>query len=68
MRIKQPQWERPYKTWGYPFVPILFLLITGWLMYFGLMSNLKESILGLLTATSGIIVFIVFGKKTNTTK
>jgi APA family basic amino acid/polyamine antiporter len=68
MRIKQPQWERPYKTWGYPIVPILFLLITGWLMYFGLMSNHKESILGLLTATSGIIVFIVFGKKTNTTK
>lgn len=63
MRIKHPQMQRPYKTWGYPFIPILFLLITGWLMYFGLISNLKESILGLLTAASGIIIFVVFSKK-----
>jgi len=65
LRIKHPKMERPYKTWGYPFVPILFLLITGWLMYLGLMSNPIESIFGLLTALSGIIVFLVFGKKTN---
>jgi APA family basic amino acid/polyamine antiporter len=66
MRIKHPQWERPYKTWAYPFVPILFLLITGWLMYFGLISNFKESILGLLTALSGIIIYAVFTKKMKT--
>jgi len=63
MRIKRPQWERPYKTWGYPIVPALFLFITGWLMYIGLMSNLKESIFGLLTAASGIVIYLIWGKK-----
>jgi APA family basic amino acid/polyamine antiporter len=63
MRIKQPNLERPYKTWGYPFVPILFLMITGWLMYFGLLSNLKESIWGLLTAISGIAIYFMIDKR-----
>lgn len=66
MRIKHPEWERPYKTWAYPIVPILFLMITGWLMYFGLMSNLKESVLGILTAGSGILIYMLFGKKSIT--
>ncbi len=63
MRVKRPHLERPYKTWGYPIVPLLFLLITGWLMYIGLMSNLKESIFGLLTAASGIVIYLIWGKK-----
>jgi APA family basic amino acid/polyamine antiporter len=60
MRIKHPNWQRPYKTWGYPLVPVLFLLITGWLMYFGFLSNMKESLLGLLTAVSGIVIYFIY--------
>jgi APA family basic amino acid/polyamine antiporter len=26
LRHKRPELERPYRTWGYPMVPILFLL------------------------------------------
>lgn len=63
MRIKHPSMERPYKTWAYPIVPILFLSITGWLMYLGLISNFKESVLGLITAFSGIIIYWLFTKK-----
>lgn len=63
MRVKHPNMERPYKTWGYPIVPILFLLITGYLMYFGLLSNLKESILGLFTAILGIAIYFITLKR-----
>ncbi|HRG57506.1 MAG TPA: amino acid permease [Bacteroidia bacterium] len=63
MRIKHPNMERPYQTWGYPIVPLLFLFITGYLMYFGLVSNLKESILGLLTAFSGIALYFATQKQ-----
>ena len=68
MRIKHPERERPYKTWGYPVIPIIFLLITGGLMYIGLMSNLKESILGLLTALSGVFVYLIFARKKESTR
>jgi APA family basic amino acid/polyamine antiporter len=32
LRRQWPDAERPYKTWGYPVVPILFLLVTGFLL------------------------------------
>jgi hypothetical protein len=35
-------------------------LITGWLMYFGFLSNMKESLLGLLTAVSGIVIYFIY--------
>jgi hypothetical protein len=28
-----PDAERPYKAFGYPVVPVLFLLVAGWLIY-----------------------------------
>ena len=65
MRIKHPELDRPYKTWGYPVVPILFLLITGWLMYFGFLSNMKESVFGLLTAASGVIIYFIFRRNSS---
>jgi APA family basic amino acid/polyamine antiporter len=32
LRKKQPNAERPYRVWGYPVVPILFLLVTTLLL------------------------------------
>ena len=32
LRRQWPDAERPYKTWGYPVVPILFLLVTAFLL------------------------------------
>jgi basic amino acid/polyamine antiporter, APA family len=31
-RRRMPNAERPYRAWGYPIVPVLFLLVTGWLL------------------------------------
>src|SRR5437899_2921946 len=30
LRRKRPNAERPYRTWGYPFVPIISILLAGW--------------------------------------
>ena len=37
VRKKHPELPRPYKTLGYPVVPILFLLINIWILVYGLM-------------------------------
>lgn len=63
MRIKSPEHPRHYKTWAYPFVPIVFLAITAWLIYFGFQSNPIESLYGLLTAFSGIPLWLLGRKK-----
>lgn len=32
LRRKQPAADRPYRVWGYPVVPIIFLCVTAWLL------------------------------------
>jgi basic amino acid/polyamine antiporter, APA family len=47
LRRKMPDAERPYRTIGYPFVPILFLTVTVWLLVNTLYTNPTGSIIGL---------------------
>ncbi len=48
---------RPYKTWGYPVVPIIFLALTGWTMCFLIIRKTDEALLGMLTLLVGIAVY-----------
>lgn len=50
---------RPYKTWGYPAIPIIFLLLTGWTMCFLIIRKTEESLLGMLTLVVGVAVYYV---------
>jgi APA family basic amino acid/polyamine antiporter len=50
LRRKRPDAERPYRTWGYPFVPIISILVAG---------SLVVDLAFLAPATSGIGVLIV---------
>jgi APA family basic amino acid/polyamine antiporter len=57
LRFREPNLERPYKVWGYPVTPILFLAITLWMMTFVVLEKPKESLLGLITVLAGLIIF-----------
>ncbi|MDW8301221.1 MAG: amino acid permease [Bacteroidia bacterium] len=46
-----------YKTFLYPFVPMLFLVIEGWVLVYGLIYKPIESQLGLITVLSGLIFY-----------
>ena len=50
-RRRYPDAERPYRTFGYPIVPIVFLLVSGWLLvttfYSGASAGLSEISAGL---------------------
>ncbi len=58
-RRRYPKVARPYKTWGYPVTPILFLLLTGWTMVFLLVQKTAESVLGIFTLGIGLGVYAV---------
>ena len=62
LRIKKPELARPYKTWGYPLTPIIFLSLTGWTLVYLLIDKPKESMLGLLTVAIGVVVYFVSEK------
>jgi APA family basic amino acid/polyamine antiporter len=57
LRIREPELERPYKVWLYPLTPLLFLILTLWMMVFVVLNNPVESLLGLITAIAGVVVF-----------
>jgi APA family basic amino acid/polyamine antiporter len=57
LRFREPNLERPYKVWGYPVTPILFLAITLWMMISVVLEKPKESLLGLITVIAGLIIF-----------
>ncbi len=34
LRLREPNLPRPYRTWGYPVSPLIFLALEGWMVYF----------------------------------
>ena len=48
LRVKRPDLPRPFKTWGYPFTPILFLVVSGSELIWNVRERPAESVLALL--------------------
>jgi APA family basic amino acid/polyamine antiporter len=61
-RYREPQADRPYRVWGYPAVPGLFVGISALLLYFTFRDNLPNSAYGILAILAGIPVFYFFAK------
>jgi len=63
LRRKEPNAPRPYKTWGYPVVPALFVIVAVVLLYYTFTENLRSSIWGCGLILAGIPIFLYFAKK-----
>ena len=59
-RSRSPELLRPYRTWGYPFVPGLFVATSAVLLYYTFTANLVNSAVGTLVIAAGIPIFIYF--------
>ena len=57
LRYTQPGLKRPYRVWGYPLTPIVFLLVTGFMMYYLLTQRPMQSLASVLTMLAGLVVF-----------
>jgi APA family basic amino acid/polyamine antiporter len=62
-RIREPEVPRPYKTAGYPYVPALFIVTATVLLYYTFVSNLRNSIAGVVVILLGIPVYWWFASK-----
>ncbi|MBA3784129.1 MAG: amino acid permease [Acidobacteria bacterium] len=65
-RKKYPDAPRPYKTFGYPVVPILFLLVAGWLLINTILTSPMQSFIGIFLIALGLPVYyyLTRGKRT----
>ena len=63
LRITQPDAPRPYRAWGYPVTPVVFLLVTAFMMYYLLTERPVQSLLGSMMMISGLVIYAVFRKR-----
>src|SRR5580693_668857 len=46
LRVTRPDLPRPYRAWGYPVTPVVFLLVTGFMRYYLLTERPLPAFLG----------------------
>lgn len=63
LRKKQPDLPRPYKTWGYPFVPLIFIIALGGVLVNTLIKKPVESLTGLVLMAIGIPVYFMWKRR-----
>jgi APA family basic amino acid/polyamine antiporter len=56
-RQKYPNAERPYKAFGYPIVPVLFLLVAGFLLINTMMTAPFQAFTGIILILIGLPVY-----------
>ncbi|SHK26382.1 APC family permease [Hymenobacter psychrotolerans] len=57
LRWRQPNLPRPYRAWGYPVTPLLFLALSAWTLWFIIHDKPTESLYGLLTVLAGLVPY-----------
>lgn len=62
-RRSEPDHKRPYRTWGYPVVPALFVLVTICLIGFTIKNAPLQSLIGLAIIAAGLPVYWYFSSK-----
>ncbi|MEY2528407.1 MAG: basic amino acid/polyamine antiporter, family [Verrucomicrobiota bacterium] len=64
LRWRQPNLARPYRTWGYPVTPLIFLAISLWMLEHLLAdsSTRAPSLWGLATMALGLTVYFLSPK------
>jgi APA family basic amino acid/polyamine antiporter len=65
LRWRQPNLPRPYRAWGYPVTPAIFLAISSWMLVHMLSetSTRRPSLWGLATMALGLAVYFLSAKR-----
>jgi APA family basic amino acid/polyamine antiporter len=62
-RRRDPDAPRPYRMFGYPFVPALFIAAAAVLLYYTFRSDWPNSFYGVLVILAGVPVFAWFRRR-----
>lgn len=63
LRRKQPQKRRPYKAWGYPVLPLLFVAINVAIFFNTVVAQPKKSLVGLSILCLGVPAYFYWKRK-----
>jgi APA family basic amino acid/polyamine antiporter len=62
LRVKQPNTPRPYKAWGYPVFPVIYILMATWICIVLLRYKPQYTWPGLVLVLLGIPVYLFWSR------
>ena len=62
LRKKQPELERPYKVWGYPYVPAFFIIFSSAIMINTFFESPQQTLMGIGLTLLGIPAYLYWKK------
>jgi len=68
LRRRLPDVHRPYKVWGYPVVPAIFILFCIGLFFNTIITRPREAAIGIILILSGIPVYFLLKRKYSRTE
>ncbi|HET7154742.1 MAG TPA: amino acid permease [Hyphomicrobiaceae bacterium] len=57
LRFTQPELPRPYRVWGYPFTPLVFLAVTLFMMINLVLERPAQALAGTVMMLTGLLIF-----------
>jgi APA family basic amino acid/polyamine antiporter len=63
LRKKRPDMPRPYRTWGYPYTPIFFILAALFISLNSLINEFRNAVIGLIIILLGVPVYFYWKNK-----
>jgi APA family basic amino acid/polyamine antiporter len=63
LRKKRPVLPRPYKAWGYPVVPMIFIVALSGILLNTLIRRPVESLAGIALMAAGVPVYYVWKRR-----
>jgi len=66
LRKKRPDAERPYRAWGYPVVPLLYIVVASLIALILLFFKSEDTVPGLIIVLLGIPVYFLIHRRKRT--
>ncbi len=66
LRITAPDIPRPYRAWGYPFTPLIFLTVMLFMMYYLITNRPLQSLAGIAIMLAGLAIYAMSRLFSNT--
>jgi len=68
LRKKMPEVNRPYRVWGYPYTPIIFIIFSFLFLVNSIISDTQDAAMGSILILSGLPIYLYwkyYAKKNN---
>lgn len=63
LRVREPNLPRPFRVPLYPLAPLIFLSVSGWMLFHIAQDKPQETWAGLATIAAGLVIYFVSPKK-----